>query len=64
MNQDGLDLAALQRLIERREVLVAVRGRAPHPRRLVKDLNRLAATLGAARHRTRQPAGLRYVGAD
>ncbi len=43
MDQHRLDRAVGHRLPERREVIVAVGGRPPHPRRLVEDLDRVRA---------------------
>ena len=57
VDHHGFDRRALHRLAKRGEVLLAVFGRPPHPRALVKDLNRLAAELDAALDRLVQPSG-------
>jgi hypothetical protein len=48
VDQDGLDRARLDRVTERREVILAVGRGTPHPRRLIEDLDRLTAALGPA----------------
>ena len=64
VDQHRVDRAVGHRLAERREVLLAVGGRAPHARRLVEDLDRAAAALHAALDRLRQAARGRDVRSD
>jgi hypothetical protein len=40
-------LGGVHRLLERREIVLAIVGRPPHPRALVEDLDRVAAAFGA-----------------
>jgi len=64
VNEHGLDHALRHRLAKGVEVLRLVRRRPPHPRRLVEDLDRSAATLHATLDRAREAAGLRDMSAD
>ena len=64
VDQHGLDRAVVNRLAELREVVLGVSGRAPHARRLVEDLDRLAASLDAALDRAVETTSIRHVCAD
>ena len=55
VDDDGFDPRAVHRLAEGGEVLVAVGGRPPHPRALVKDLDRVGSR-ARRRARARWPA--------
>ena len=64
MDQHRLDPRGGHRLEELRVVVLAVGGRPPHPRRLIEDLDRLAAPLDATFDRVREATRLGHVGAD
>jgi hypothetical protein len=64
VDHDRLDRAVGHQLAERLDVRVLVVRRPPHPRRLVEDLDRVAAGLDAARVRLDQASRGRHVPAD
>jgi hypothetical protein len=64
MDDHGLERAGVPRLAEGGEVVLAVARRPPGARRLVEDLDRVAAALDPSLDRLGQAARGRYVGAD
>ena len=64
VDRDRLDRPVLHQLEELRDVVRLPAGRAPHARRLVEDLDRVAAALDAAPMGLHEAAGRRDVGAD